>query len=87
MSSFAKSIADYQYGDADCYVKYGKEIISLAEKSKVLLEFTTLNNTFTDRLKAINKEDFEKNENEKRLKGSPADSTEEHKKKWRAAEE
>ncbi|PKC01364.1 hypothetical protein RhiirA5_381785 [Rhizophagus irregularis] len=36
------------------YLLLGKKIISLAEKNKILLEYTTLNNDFTKRLKDNN---------------------------------
>lgn len=56
--------------------------IRLAEQSKIILEFTTLNDNFTNRMKRANRESDEKNVNDKRLKNSPPGVK--HQKKWRA---
>jgi hypothetical protein len=47
------------------------EIVRLAEKSKVIMEFTTLNDNFTNRMNDENREVNEMNVNEKRLENRP----------------
>ncbi|CAB4392652.1 unnamed protein product [Rhizophagus irregularis] len=47
------------------------EIVRLAEKSKVIMEFTTLNDNFINQMNDKNREVNEKNMNEKRLENRP----------------
>ncbi|CAB4418750.1 unnamed protein product [Rhizophagus irregularis] len=48
------------------YLLLGKKIISLAEQNEILLEYTTLNNDFTKRLKDNNRYQDEKEVGDKR---------------------
>ncbi|PKY41592.1 hypothetical protein RhiirA4_416780 [Rhizophagus irregularis] len=55
------------------YLLLGKKIISLAEQNEILLEYTTLNNDFTKRLKDNNRYQDEKEVGDKRpILESPA---------------
>ncbi|CAB4431943.1 unnamed protein product [Rhizophagus irregularis] len=58
------------------YLLLGKKIISLAEQNEILLEYTTLNNDFTKRLKDNNRYQDEKEVGDKRpILESPAPPT------------
>ncbi|CAB4432995.1 unnamed protein product [Rhizophagus irregularis] len=58
------------------YLLLGKKIISLAEQNEILLEYTTLNNDFTKRLKDNNRYQDEKEVGDKRpILESPSPST------------
>ncbi|CAB4445789.1 unnamed protein product [Rhizophagus irregularis] len=58
------------------YLLLGKKIISLAEQNEILLEYTTLNNDFTKRLKDNNRYQDEKEVGDKRpIWESPSPST------------
>ncbi|CAB4410368.1 unnamed protein product [Rhizophagus irregularis] len=58
------------------YLRLGKKIISLAEQNEILLEYTTLNDDFTKRLKDNNRYQDEKEVGDKRpILDSPSPST------------
>lgn len=67
------------------YFAISKEIVRVAEKSKVIEEFTMLNDNFTNRMKDENREVDEKHISDKRLKNNPPGTK--HQKRWKAVKE
>ncbi|CAB4474696.1 unnamed protein product [Rhizophagus irregularis] len=59
----------------------GCRIISLAEQSDILRQYTTLNDDFTKRLKDENRATDDENVNKKRFKNSPP--AKKFQKRWR----